>query len=314
MSADINITNVSKSYNEVVALKNINLTIDNGELFGLIGPDGAGKTTLFRILTSLVLPTDGEVHIGELDVVKDYKKVRRNTGYMPGRFSLYSDLTVEENLNFYASIFNTSLKENYDLIKDIYIQIEPYKKRRAGDLSGGMKQKLALSCALIHSPQLIILDEPTTGVDAVSRMEFWELLKKMQKRGMTILVSTPYMDEAALCDRVALMQNGKLLAVDKPQNIVNSYKGSLFAVSANNMHSLLSDLEKLDNTKQVFRFGETIHITSNIESDNQYIEEVNKHLVSCGYNNISIKKTNPVIEDCFLALMDIETEDKDKAE
>jgi drug efflux transport system ATP-binding protein len=312
LSVDININSVSKSFNDVIALNKISLSIKKGELFGFIGPDGAGKTTLFRILTSLLLPTDGIATVGDFDVVKDYKKIRHNTGYMPGRFSLYLDLTVEENLNFYASIFNTSVKKNYDLIKDIYVQIEPFKNRRAGDLSGGMKQKLALSCALIHSPQMIILDEPTTGVDAVSRMEFWELLKKMQKRGMTILVSTPYMDEAALCDRVALMQSGKLLAVDKPQNIVQSYKGELFAVSTDNMHKLLSDLENLKNTSQVFRFGETIHITSEIEDDNKYIDYVKKHLQDCGYNSININKVNPVIEDCFLALMEKETDSSNK--
>ncbi len=308
MSVAININKICKSYSDVEALKNITLSINAGELFGFIGPDGAGKTSLFRILTSLIIPTSGTATVGGNDVVTDYKKIRQNTGYMPGRFSLYMDLTVEENLNFYASIFNTSIKENYDLIKDIYIQIEPFKKRRAGDLSGGMKQKLALSCALIHNPELIILDEPTTGVDAVSRMEFWELLKKMQKRGITIVVSTPYMDEAALCDRVALMQNGKLLAVDTPNNIVNSYKGNLFAVSANNMHKLIYDLENMKDTNQVFRFGETIHITSNISDEQFYTDATNKHLMDAGYQNIKINRVEPVIEDCFLALMDKDVE------
>ena len=308
MSVNIQIDSISKKYADVMALNNISLSIKSGELFGFIGPDGAGKTSLFRILTSLLLPTSGKASIGEFDVVKDYKKIRQNTGYMPGRFSLYLDLTVEENLDFYASIFNTTVKENYELIKDIYVQIEPFKKRRAGDLSGGMKQKLALSCALIHSPHLIILDEPTTGVDAVSRMEFWELLKKMQKMGMTIIVSTPYMDEAALCDRVALMQNGNLLAIDTPGNIVKSYKGSLFAVKADNMHKLLDDLGSLGDTSQVFRFGETIHITSTINDDKVYMESVNKQLIDKGYKDISIHKVNPVIEDCFLSLMDKDVE------
>lgn len=306
MSVAINISNICKSYADVEALKDITLSINAGELFGFIGPDGAGKTSLFRILTSLIIPTSGTATVGDWDVVADYKKIRQNTGYMPGRFSLYMDLTVEENLNFYASIFNTSLQENYELIKDIYVQIEPFKKRRAGDLSGGMKQKLALSCALIHSPKLIVLDEPTTGVDAVSRLEFWELLKKMQKRGITIIVSTPYMDEAALCDRVSLIQNGKILAVDKPENIVKAYQGSLFAVSADNMHKLIFDLENLTDTKQVFRFGETIHITSTIDNDQIYIENVNKHLLKAGYKDIKINKAEAVIEDCFLALMDKE--------
>ena len=304
MSVAINIKNICKNYGDVEALKDITLNINAGEIFGFIGPDGSGKTSLFRILTSLIIPTSGNAVVGNYDVVKDYKQIRQTTGYMPGRFSLYLDLTVEENLNFYASIFNTSIEENYNLIKDIYTQIEPFKKRLAGDLSGGMKQKLALSCALIHSPKLIILDEPTTGVDAVSRMEFWELLKKMQKRGITIIVSTPYMDEAALCDRVALMQNGSLLAVDQPNNIVNSYKGNLFAVSANNMHKLIHNLDNLKNTSQVFRFGETIHITSTTEDDKQYSEAVIKNLKEASYQNIKINRIKPVIEDCFLALMD----------
>ncbi len=308
MSITINIKNICKNYGDVEALKDITLNINAGEIFGFIGPDGSGKTSLFRILTSLIIPTSGTAFVGNYDVVKDYKQIRQNTGYMPGRFSLYLDLTVEENLNFYASIFNTSIEENYDLVKDIYTQIEPFKKRLASDLSGGMKQKLALSCALIHSPKLIILDEPTTGVDAVSRMEFWELLKKMQKRGITIIVSTPYMDEAALCDRVALMQNGKLLAIDKPNNIVNSYKGNLFAVKTNNMHKLIHDLDNLKNTSQIFRFGETVHITSIIKDDNQYSEAVIKTLKEAGYSNIEINRTKPVIEDCFLALMDKEGE------
>jgi ABC-type multidrug transport system ATPase subunit len=304
MSVAVNIVNICKSYGDVEALKDITLNINEGEIFGFIGPDGSGKTSLFRILTSLIIPTSGVTTVGGYDVVADYKQIRKTTGYMPGRFSLYLDLTVEENLNFYARIFNTSIEENYDLIKDIYVQIEPFKKRLAGDLSGGMKQKLALSCALIHSPRLIILDEPTTGVDAVSRMEFWELLKKMQLRGITIVVSTPYMDEAALCDHVALMQNGKLLAVDKPDNIVNKYKGNLFAVSTNNMHKLLTDLNNLKNTSQIFRFGETIHITSTITDDQLYSNEVYKHLEDAGYQNIGITRIKPVIEDCFLALMD----------
>ncbi len=304
----VKINDISKSYAEVKALNGINLSVNSGELFGFIGPDGAGKTTLFRILTSLLIPDTGSALIGEYDVVEDYKEVRNNTGYMPGRFSLYFDLTVEENLDFYASIFNTSVKENYELIKDIYEQIEPFKKRRAGDLSGGMKQKLALSCALIHSPKLIILDEPTTGVDAVSRMEFWDLLKKMQERGITILVSTPYMDEAALCDRVALMQKGNILAVDTPVNIVDSFKGSLFAISTNNMHKLLSDLDKMPNTNEVFRFGETIHVTSSISDDDVFTESSKEYLLNLGYDDVIITKIDPVIEDCFLALMDKDVE------
>lgn len=285
-------------------MKDVSIDVFQGELFGFIGPDGAGKTTLFRILTSLVLPDAGSAFIGSLDVVKDYKKIRKSTGYMPGRFSLYSDLTVEENLQFYARIFKTSVKENYDLISDIYRQIEPFKKRRAGDLSGGMKQKLALSCALIHNPEVLVLDEPTTGVDAVSRMEFWELLKKMQKKGITILVSTPYMDEASLCDRVALMEHGELLAVDTPTHIEKSFTGNLLAVKSNQMYGLLSDLEQFPDATQVFRFGEFIHITFKSENMTGIHQSLANYLNKKGHQELEINSINPVIEDCFLALMD----------
>ena len=206
----ISVKNVSKSYDKVKALEDISFAVNPGELFGLIGPDGAGKTTLFRILTTLLIADEGEARVAGYDVLKDYKSIRNHVGYMPGRFSLYQDLTVEENLNFFATIFGTTIEENYDLIKDIYVQIEPFKNRRAGKLSGGMKQKLALSCALIHKPKVLFLDEPTTGVDPVSRKEFWEMLKRLQQKDITILVSTPYMDEAALCDRIALIQDGKI--------------------------------------------------------------------------------------------------------
>ncbi len=304
MSVSVNIQNVTKTFGEkITALNDISLQISAGELYGFIGPDGSGKTTLFRILTSLLLPTSGSAMIGDLDVVKDYKKIRKITGYMPGRFSLYGDLTVQENLNFYASIFNTSVKENYDLIKDIYSHIEPFKNRKAGALSGGMKQKLALSCALIHKPSILLLDEPTTGVDAVSRQEFWELLKKMQKKDITILVSTPYMDEASLCDRVALMQNGNLLAVSKPEQIINQFNGKLYAVQTNNMHTLVRDLEKIKAFSMVYRFGEMVHVTDAMSSGN-YKSELRNALKESGHQDVLIKEIDPVIEDCFLALMD----------
>jgi ABC-2 type transport system ATP-binding protein len=214
--------NLIKTYgkkNEVLAVDHVSFSVNDGEIFGLIGPDGAGKTSIFRMLTTLLLPDSGSASVAGFDVVKDYKQIRNTVGYMPGRFSLYPDLSVEENLNFFATIFETTIQKNYDLIKEIYVQLEPFKKRRAGKLSGGMKQKLALCCALIHKPTVLFLDEPTTGVDPVSRKEFWEMLKRLKAQGITILVSTPYMDEAGLCDRIALIQNGKILSIETPANI-----------------------------------------------------------------------------------------------
>lgn len=302
MSVNVQINNINKSFGDVKALENFSLNIKKGELFGFIGPDGAGKTTLFRLITSLLLPDSGNILVDDLDSSKDFKKIRKITGYMPGRFSLYHDLSVEENLNFYASIFKTTLKENYHLIKDVYEQIEPFKKRRAGDLSGGMKQKLALSCALIHKPSLLILDEPTTGVDAVSRKEFWEMLKKMQKTGITILVSTPYMDEASLCDRVALMQKAKVLAVESPQGIVSNYDGDLWEVKTNDMNNLVKDISNRDDEiKRVFRFGETVHFTT-FNMQKQDVES-RLELLLKDKKIRDFKKAEVQVEDCFLALM-----------
>lgn len=291
--------NISKIYGNVKALDNISFSVKNSELFGLIGPDGAGKTTLFRILTSLLIQDSGNAEVEGCDVVKDYKKIRKIVGYMPGRFSLYYDLSVEENLKFFATIFGTTIKENYDLIRDIYIQIEPFKNRQAGKLSGGMKQKLALSCALIHKPDVLFLDEPTTGVDAVSRKEFWEMLKKLQKRGITIMVSTPYMDEASLCDRVALIQKGKILEIDTPENIIHRYRFPLFAVKSEDMYHLADDLKEFGGAESVFRFGDSIHLSLKDEK----IDEtgLRKYLKNKDYKNIKIKKIEPTIEDCFIA-------------
>ncbi|MDY0017042.1 MAG: ABC transporter ATP-binding protein, partial [Candidatus Delongbacteria bacterium] len=214
------VKNIFKSYNGTEALEDISFEVKKGEIFGLIGPDGAGKTTLFRILTTLLLKDRGSATVEGFDIEKDYKSIRRIIGYMPGRFSLYQDLSVEENLNFFATVFDTTVKANYELIKDIYVQLEPFKKRRAGKLSGGMKQKLALCCALIHQPEVLFLDEPTTGVDPVSRKEFWEMLKKLKEKGITILVSTPYMDEAAQCDRIALIQTGRIMDISTLDGII----------------------------------------------------------------------------------------------
>ncbi|MDD2488697.1 MAG: ABC transporter ATP-binding protein [Bacteroidales bacterium] len=281
----VRVNNISKAYKGKSALKDISFEVEKGEIFGIIGPDGAGKTTLFRIMTTLILADCGQASVEGYDVVKDYKLIRERVGYMPGRFSLYQDLTVIENLDFFASVFNTTVEENYDLIKDIYQQIEPFKDRRVGALSGGMKQKLALSCALIHKPSVLFLDEPTTGVDPVSRKEFWNMLKNLQTQGITIIVSTPYMDEANLCNRIALINNGQFLDIDSPDNIVKKFPKKLYSVEADNMPSLLKTLRANDNVETCFSFGDSCHITLNDETkDNVY------------------KEIQPSIEDYFMRL------------
>lgn len=282
----------------VTALEGISFEVDKGELFGIIGPDGAGKTSLFRILTTLLLADEGAATVDGLDVVKDYKLIRQRVGYMPGKFSLYQDLTVQENLDFFATIFDTSIKENYDLVKDIYSQIEPFKNRKAGKLSGGMKQKLALSCALIHRPSVLFLDEPTTGVDAVSRKEFWEMLKKLKEQGITILVSTPYMDEASLCDRVALMQTGKVLSVNTPEGVVKAFGKKLLSVKSDNMLHLLNDLQQYEGVQDAYPFGEYHHAVMK-EDD----EEGLKNYLNRKGLKFELKAVQPDIEDCFIALM-----------
>ena len=286
----------------VEALHGVSFDVEKGELFGLIGPDGAGKTSLFRILTTLLLPNEGTATVDGLNVVKDFKTIRNRVGYMPGRFSLYQDLTVSENLEFFATIFNTSIEENYDLIKDIYSQIEPFKDRRAGKLSGGMKQKLALSCALIHRPSVLFLDEPTTGVDAVSRKEFWDMLKKLRSEGITILVSTPYMDEASLCDRIALIQNGKLLSIDSPKKIIESFEHPLLAVKSNDMLTLLNYLQASSEVENAYPFGEYHHA---VMKSNYDIGQLKSFLESKGATNVVVEKVQPNIEDCFIALMQV---------
>ncbi|WP_299054301.1 ABC transporter ATP-binding protein [uncultured Polaribacter sp.] len=296
----ISIVNVSKSYNKVNALKNISFDVKPGELFGLIGPDGAGKTTLFRILTTLLVANEGVVKVAGFDVVTDYKNIRKCVGYMPGKFSLYQDLTVEENLMFFATIFGTTIEENYDLIKEIYIQIAPFKDRRAGKLSGGMKQKLALCCALIHKPKVLFLDEPTTGVDPVSRKEFWEMLKRLQDKNITILVSTPYMDEAALCDRIALIQDGNILEVDTPKAIVKHYTKQIYNVSANNMYQLINYLKEYPFSHSVYPFGEFVHYTDTRTNFNS--NELKTYLRSKDLSNLKIDKTIATIEDTFMEL------------
>jgi ABC-type multidrug transport system ATPase subunit len=285
---------------EVKAVNDISFSVQPGELFGIIGPDGAGKTSLFRILTTLLLADSGSAAVDGLDIVKEYKAIRKRIGYMPGKFSLYQDLSVEENLNFFATIFNTSIAENYNLIRDIYEQIEPFKKRKAGKLSGGMKQKLALSCALIHRPTVLFLDEPTTGVDAVSRKEFWEMLKGLKNSGITILVSTPYMDEAGLCDRVVLVQSGQALSIDTPQAIINKFPKPLWAARSQNMLHLLTDLQGKNFVENVYPFGEYHHVVLKDYSGEEQLQEFIREKQDPG---ILLKKVEPDIEDCFIALM-----------
>lgn len=305
MSAVV-VENIIKTYGtkraKVTALNDISFTTQKGELFGIIGPDGAGKTSLFRILTTLLLADSGKASVNGLEVVKDYKTIRKQVGYMPGRFSLYQDLSVEENLNFFATIFNTSIKENYDLVKDIYAQIEPFKKRKAGKLSGGMKQKLALSCALIHRPSVLFLDEPTTGVDAVSRKEFWEMLKGLKQQGITILVSTPYMDEASLCDRIALIQGGKILSIDTPSGIVKNFPQPLWAVKSDRMLSLLNELKQKDFVENVYPFGEYHHVVLRDKSAGPLLSQF---MQGKAKENSSLQEVVPNIEDCFIQLMKV---------
>src|SRR6478736_919599 len=236
----INVNHINKSYGrgKITAVGDVSFQVNKGEIFGLIGPDGAGKTTIFRILTTLLKPDSGNAAVDGFDVVNDYKAIRQRVGYMPGKFSLYQDLTVEENLTFFATVLNTTLEENYEQIKDIYEQIKPFSDRPAGKLSGGMKQKLALCCALIHKPEILFLDEPTTGVDVVSRKEFWDMLGRLKEQRISILVSTPYMDEASLCERIALIQSGSIMSLDTPQNIISSFPVQLYAVKSKDIYRL----------------------------------------------------------------------------
>ena len=301
--AIVSVENLKMSYGKgrVQALKGVSFDVGEGEIFGLIGPDGAGKTSLFRVLTTLLLADSGTAVVDGMDVVKDYKKIRQHIGYMPGRFSLYQDLTVEENLSFFATVFNTTIEENYHLVEDIYRQIEPFKKRKAGKLSGGMKQKLALSCALIHAPHVLFLDEPTTGVDPVSRKEFWEMLQKLKKNfKLSIVVSTPYMDEAVQCDRIAFIQEGQLLTIDSPENIIRAYTRSLWAVRSDKMHRLLTDLRGITGVNTAFAFGENHHAT--VDSSVLTIESLREQLVVIGQHNIVIEAVKPTTEDCFMNL------------
>ncbi len=300
MKHAINIEHISKTYGKVTALNDVSLQVNPGELFGLIGPDGAGKTTLFRILTTLIEPTEGRASVLGFDTVKNLQDIRNCVGYMPGRFSLYQDLSVEENLSFFAALFGKTIQESYELIEPIYKQIEPFKTRRAGKLSGGMKQKLALSCALIHRPKVLFLDEPTTGVDAVSRSEFWDMLSLLKQKGITILVSTPYMDEASRCDRIALCNEGKILQIDTPQNMVKEFKQPLYAISSPQLFDLLAHTRSYAHTRLCYPFGGEHHLIG----DEQFnAEELKAHLLQAGIQQVSIQKITPCIEDIFIDLM-----------
>ena len=300
---DVQLNNIVKTYNngQVKAVNDVSFAVEEGELFGLIGPDGAGKTSIFRMLTTLLLPDSGTASVNGLDIIKNYKEIRKRVGYMPGKFSLYQDLTVEENLSFFATVFNTTIRENYDVIKDIYEQIKPFGNRPAGKLSGGMKQKLALCCALIHKPKVLLLDEPTTGVDVVSRKEFWDMLKRLKEQAISILVSTPYMDEASLCDRIALIQNGNIMSVDTPQNIIDSFPSRLFAAKAKDIYQLLKDFRGDPTVKNCYAFGEYLHMTLNDDNNSEIVlqELVGKYQPQ----DFEVKRIIPTIEDCFIQRM-----------
>lgn len=294
----IDIQGIYKQFGTLKAVDGISLSIPTGCLFGLIGPDGAGKTTLLRMITTLVKPDAGFIRVFGEDTIGDYKKIRTFTGYMPGRFSLYPDLTVEENLIFYATIFGTSVKTNYKLIEPVYGLLEPFNKRLARNLSGGMKQKLALCCALIHNPRLLVLDEPTTGVDAVSRKEFWETLHLLKSQGMSIIVSTPYMDEAFKCESVALMESGAVLIYDTPQHILANYHTPLFEIRADDRMKTLAYLRSLHEVERAYLFGHFIHIA--MQSAVYGAQWLLDKFSSVNIQGISINKIDPDFEDCFI--------------
>lgn len=298
MKTAIKIHNLSKNYGKVQALRDVSFEVQRGELFGLIGPDGAGKTTLFRLLATLINPDGGTATVDGCDIVKDYIDIRRRVGYMPGRFSLYPDLTVEENLNFFAALFGVSIKESYSLVAPVYSHIEPFKDRLAGKLSGGMKQKLALSCALIHKPSVLLLDEPTTGIDAVSRSELWDMLATLKNHGITIVVSTPYMDEAGRCDRIALCNEGRLLGIDTPKGIVAGFNQPLYAIKADNMFTLLGAARCAEGVADCYPFGEYHHLVA----DHSFVaDRFLKELNAIG--GLGIVPAEPTIEDMFIKLM-----------
>lgn len=299
MNTIIDIRQVTKRYKSLTALDNVTFSVPEGCIFGLIGPDGAGKTTLYQILTTLLNPDEGTVTIAGLDIIKDYKKIRTKIGYMPERFSLYPDLTVNENLHFFASLFGVDVKENIDMIAPVYNQLKKFPDRMAGALSGGMKQKLALSCALIHRPKILLLDEPTTGVDAVSRSEFWNMLTTLKEKGITILVSTSYMDEAERCEQIALINKGKILDINTPEKLIQKLDTKLYNASANDMFSLLEALRNFPDVKDCYTFGATLHI---VTTDRFNPDTTIDKLQQDGLSDVRIYPAKGNIEDLFIKL------------
>lgn len=296
----IRVERLNKSYGKLNAVKDVSFSVGYGEIFGLIGPDGAGKTSIFKILTTLINPDSGTSSVGGMDIISDYKNIRKHIGYMPGKFSLYHDLSIKEHLEFFASIFDVNIEDSYRIIEPIYKQLEPFSHRPAGKLSGGMKQKLALCCALVHMPEILLLDEPTTGVDAVSRKEFWDMLKDLRDNGLGILVSTPYMDEAARCDRIALIHKGEILGIDTPAGIRNGYKERLFAISSDRMYDMLRSARMYPGVKNCYTAGETHHLVADEDFDPEAFKE---EMVSQGYGNVHIETIAVGIEDVFISLM-----------
>lgn len=299
MNKVITVNNISKSYGQVKAVEDVSFDVGRGEMFGLIGPDGAGKSTIYRILATLISPDKGKAEVLGMDVTKDYRKIRDRIGYMPDKFSLYQDLSVMENLRFFASIFGVSVKTNYDLIAPIFSQLEKFPDRKAGALSGGMKQKLALSCALIHRPEILLLDEPTTGVDAVSRSEFWDMLATLKQQGISILVSTSYMDEATRCDRISIIDKGRILKTGTPQGLTALLGENLYNAVSSNMFGLLNALRKLPDVDNCYTFGATLHVVGKKDFNPQNAEV---SLRMEGLREVRIYPAEGDIEDLFIKL------------
>ena len=304
----IDIQRLTKRYGKLTALDSVTLSIAEGSLFGLIGPDGAGKSTLYQILTTLLTPDEGSVTVAGLDVVKDFRQLRTEIGYMPEKFSLYPDLTVRENLHFFASLFGVRVEDTFDLIAPIFAQLEKFPNRRAGALSGGMKQKLALACALIHRPKVLLLDEPTTGVDAVSRSEFWNMLTTLKEQGITILVSTSYMDEAERCGQIALMNKGRILDMNTPARLIEGMDKNLYNASAADMYPLLKALRALPDVEDCYTFGATLHV---VARDNFNPDAAVAKLRRDGLADARIYPARGNIEDLFIKLAKHDEPDND---